>query len=327
VEGLRDRREQWLAVADRLVEVEEFVVVAVIPFCHPVFLNCAIGAVDDDGPVADRHRPRVAVQAQFVRLGWWGELRVRGGIASHRAADETEAQREIGGATVRRVGVLRLAVEALHIAAEEAQLGGVMDPRVEVRPAAVARIVPPGGAGEFARHRHQARDVPPGGEVDPPDRARIEERARLSEIVAVEHVLRDQDRAVGELRFEGHETPPLGLVHPRRLLADDILARLQRRPCGTVVERDRQGDQHRIHIVAAQQIVVVGGVIVHRRAAITGEVLRLRARVIGEGHDREALRHLAQRGPVELLHREAGADHAETDRLVLLLGHRPSFAA
>src|SRR3712207_7391615 len=55
-------------------------------------------------------------------------------------------------------------------------LGGVVDAAVEVRTAPVARVVPPGRAGELAGRRHQPADDAPGHRVQPADRALVEQR-------------------------------------------------------------------------------------------------------------------------------------------------------
>jgi hypothetical protein len=164
-----------------------------------MLLGRLVRSVDRDASIGDDQHPPLAVEAHLVRLGRDGELGVGGGVAADRAAGEAEGQRQVGGTAVRPVRILDLAVDALHIAAEQADLRGVVDPRVEVRPALIVRLMPPGGAGELAGLRHQARDVAPGHQVQAPDGALVEQRAGEAQIVAIEEVLGDQHRAVGEL--------------------------------------------------------------------------------------------------------------------------------
>ncbi len=147
--------------------------------------------------------------------------------------------------------------------------------------------------------------------MDPTDLARIEECPRLTEIVAIEAVLRDQNCPVGVLCLQRDEPTRLLLVNARRLLTDHVLARREAIAGDSVAQRDRQRDEHRLNVVAPQQVVVVRVVVAHRAPCIVSEMCSLVADRIGKCRGAESPRHLTQGGPMQVLYCQPCADDSE----------------
>ena len=112
--------------------------------------------------------------------------------------------------------------------------------------------------------------------MQPPDRPRIEQRSRQAQIVAIEIVLRDHDRAVGELFGQRKEGAALRLVGAGRLLAEELFPGRQHLARHRIEERDRQREQDGVDIVAAEELPVVLMMRAHADAGVLGKMRRVR---------------------------------------------------